>query len=201
MLVTAIRRAARSAPIAKDIPIKDIPDAWMRWTDAHSLYYNVSCSPLGATAAKTLASPVLPTELSIDQAKGWLYLKQAAYVERLNAALGQGQWSLQPVGPISFTPSKKIIYRPFALLHDSKFISEAIGESALSSFSSSQDAHIWCEYTALVRTCKDLGIASELWDPEAVKHLRDKTFESSWVKNPTTGRSTRVWKLRSQYNK
>ncbi|KAH6564104.1 hypothetical protein BASA50_004028 [Batrachochytrium salamandrivorans] len=178
---------------ATSSPLQDIPAAWHRWTDGRSLYQTVSRYPLSAAATAVLAAPVLSSNLNIDPVRGWLYLKQEVYVKRLNEALGKGQWCLKPVGPVCLTASKNIIYRPFALLHNNRFISEAIGESVLASFPTKENAHSWCEYIALVRTCKDLGIASELWDPVFAKKIRSESFESTWVKDPNTGRNTKAW--------
>ncbi len=77
-------------------------------------------------------------------------------------------WSLEPCAPPQSLGKKKKI-QPFAMFVGNQFISYAIGEEKNATF------HL--KYTALVRCCKDLGIAYELWDPNS-RFLRKKPINT-----------------------
>ena len=94
-------------------------------------------------------------ELLIVLENGLTYLKYEFYILRLNTAFPS--WSLVPTSdPYCY---KGIHSRSYALLVNDQFISEAFGYSTDIS---------QVEYIALVRTCKDLLVASELWDPNTI---------------------------------
>jgi hypothetical protein len=135
-------------------------------------YSNVSKLLLPIESVKQLSRPVHPSELFINE-KGWLYLSQRGYLDRLNAAVPT--FVFKPVG--SLKRNAKVAYQEWALYINGSFVSEAFGESSVS------DEDIEAEnikYTALVRVCKDLGIASELWDPRQVNKLRSLHFDRNW---------------------
>ena len=115
-------------------------------------YLNVS-KPLVDINLTTLHKPIDPSELEINT-KGWLYLRKAGYETRLQRI----NYSLLPLGPIKHINNLR--YQEFGLYINDQFISEAFGES-----SKEQGWENDLEYTALVRVCKDLLVASELWDP------------------------------------
>ncbi|KAL2915435.1 hypothetical protein HK105_205051 [Polyrhizophydium stewartii] len=205
-----VEAAPTAWPVAAPPNPEAVPAAWSRWTDPRKLYGSVSLQPLSPEAASALAAPAQSSELDIDPERGWLYLRRDAYLRRLDAAVGRNNWALVPIGPVEFTSKQSTIFRPFALLLYSRFVSEAVGDCQISTFAGNagdngsvtdatrqlQLAHAWCEYIALVRTCKDLGVASELWDPRVVGKLRDQLFMSVWTSDPASGRNIRQWKPR-----
>eukprot|EP00842_Homolaphlyctis_polyrhiza_P005005 jgi/Hompol1/5505/HPOL_001950-RA len=164
-----------------------------------SLYHSVSRQPFARHIAEMLCRPIAKTDITIDAAKGWLYLKPSAYKGLLNDAFGETGWRIVPVGPARQTPTGKVVYRPFALLVNDHFVSEAIGEASVADFVD-KPSHLlaWCQYIALVRTCKDLGVASELWDPAVVNKMRSELFEAIWLKDAKTGLKKRSWRRKPE---
>ena len=43
----------------------------------------------------------------------------------------------------------------------------------------------------MLRCCKDLGIASELWDPRYIREFRKKYCVEAWVEHVTTKKRRR----------
>lgn len=50
-----------------------------------------------------------------------------------------------------------------------------------------------CQPVALARCCKDLGIASELWDRRWVGLFKKKHCSVIWVENQETGKKRFIW--------
>jgi hypothetical protein len=57
-----------------------------------------------------------------------------------------------------------------------------------------------CKSNALMRCCKDLGIASELWDPHFIRSFRAKCMQEVWVENVTTKKKRQFWFKKGQVN-
>lgn len=50
-----------------------------------------------------------------------------------------------------------------------------------------------CKSNALMRCCKDLGIASELWDPIFVRSFRKEHMVEAWVEHAVTKKKRTLW--------
>jgi hypothetical protein len=50
-----------------------------------------------------------------------------------------------------------------------------------------------CKSNALMRCCKDLGIASELWDPMFIRNFMAKHAKDVWVENINTKKKKKIW--------
>jgi hypothetical protein len=50
-----------------------------------------------------------------------------------------------------------------------------------------------CKSHALMRCCKDLGIASELWDPVFIRNFMAKHAKDIWVEHITTKKKKKIW--------
>lgn len=44
-----------------------------------------------------------------------------------------------------------------------------------------------------MRCCKDLGVASELWDPVFLRDFKKKWVEEVWVEHVTTNKRRQIW--------
>ena len=67
----------------------------------------------------------------------------------------------------------QLITREYALYCSGRFVAMATGEHAFYSKSNLRYGKA-CESAksnALMRCCKDLGVASELWDPQVITHI------------------------------
>lgn len=92
---------------------------------------------------------------------GLIYLPEIKYRRILNRAFGPGGWGLAPRGEHTISP--KNISREYALICSGRFVSQARGEQDFFDVSGLPTASEGCKSNALMRCCKDLGIASELW--------------------------------------
>lgn len=44
-----------------------------------------------------------------------------------------------------------------------------------------------------MRCCKDLGVASELWDPKFIRSFRKKHVEAVWVEHASTKKKRQLY--------
>jgi hypothetical protein len=50
-----------------------------------------------------------------------------------------------------------------------------------------------CKSNALMRCCKDLGIASELWDPRFNRQFMKTEAKQVWAEHQTTSKKKQIW--------
>jgi len=50
-----------------------------------------------------------------------------------------------------------------------------------------------CKSNALMRTCKDLGIVSELWDPRFIKSFKKKYCDEKFVEHVISKKKVKRW--------
>jgi len=88
-------------------------------------------------------------------------------------------WQLIQTSPIFRTP--KTLSSTYALYINDRFISEARGEQLFLGLDNEirNQSLNRSKYVALVRCCKDIGIASELWDPYYSKLLKSQLLNYS----------------------
>lgn len=99
---------------------------------------------------------------------GEVYLSQVQYRRRLNEAFGVGGWGLRDLGVPMMKDNQCI--QQFALIAEGRFIAKATGHASYYPNNSRMgwgDALEAAKSNALMRCCKDLGIASECWDRRA----------------------------------
>jgi hypothetical protein len=65
----------------------------------------------------------------------------------------------------------------------SRLVSVARGEQEYFDESGIPTATEACKSNALMRCCKDLGIASELWDPTFIREFKSKHCVEVWVEH------------------
>ena len=90
-----------------------------------------------------------------------VYLPEIKYRRILNKAFGPGAWGIIPRSGTFI--NKKNISREYALFVHGRFVSQARGEQNYFGEESIPTASEGAKSNALMRCCKDLGIASELW--------------------------------------
>jgi hypothetical protein len=118
-----------------------------------------------------VCNDIVPTCASLN-VTGLIYLPEIKYRRILNQAFGPGGWALMPRGETLHYQNEgegaQLITREYSLYCHGRFISQATGEHTFYSKSNLSYGKA-CESAksnALTRCCKDLGIASELWDPQ-----------------------------------
>lgn len=76
------------------------------------------------------------------------------------------------------------------------FVSQAQGENQYFSLEALPAAVEGCKSNALMRCCKDVGIASELWDPNFIREFRAKHAEYVWVEHIVSKKKRQIWNRR-----
>lgn len=132
-------------------------------------FEGAASAPFAPEAAAVLAASVNPDEVEI-RTDGIVYLPGVAYRRILTRAFGAGAWALLPRGPVRTVGEGGVTY-PGALYILGRFVSEAVGECRKNAGMSEASAIEGARTDCLTRCCKDLGMATELWDP---------TWRESW---------------------
>ncbi|EHK23598.1 uncharacterized protein TRIVIDRAFT_129798, partial [Trichoderma virens Gv29-8] len=157
------------------------------WTRS---FYGISAQPVTEKQFKSLMQPVDEKDIEVKP-DGVIYLPEIKYRRRLNEAFGPMGWGLIPKGEAVVGDS--IVTREYALIVDGRFVSQAQGENSYFSPEQLPSAVEGCKSNALMRCCKDLGIASELWDPHFVRWFKKNHMEEVWVEHVTTKKKRLQW--------
>ncbi|KAI9280736.1 mitochondrial genome maintenance MGM101-domain-containing protein [Sporodiniella umbellata] len=186
------------APLA-DFPVN--PQFDTRQTDTTSeesggqnwstSFYGLSTEKFPDRVADILLEPIKAEDIEIKP-DGLLYLPEIKYRRILNKAFGPGGWGLAPRG--EHTIAVKNISREYALVCGGRFVSQARGEQDFFDPSNLPTAAEGCKSNALMRCCKDLGIASELWDPVFIRKYKKKYCTEVWGEHVTTKKKKKLWR-------
>lgn len=165
-------------------------------TKVIDFYLGASSKPCSPKQIEILMEAVDPQTIEI-RPDGIIYMPQTFYRRRLNRAFGPGGWAVVPKGELSMKAN--FLYRPYALFCAGRFISEAIGSQEYFESNSTMnfaDAAEGVKSNAIERCCKDLGIASELWD---------KGWIESWISSYAIqvtayvkGQSRKLWRRKDR---
>jgi hypothetical protein len=105
-------------------------------------------------------------------------------------------WALAPRGQHSI--AGRVISREYALYAYGRFVSQARGEQEVFDERQLATAIESCKSNALMRCCKDLGIASELWDPSFIRKFKAEKCENIWVRHISKNVKTKIWRRKGQ---
>lgn len=151
-------------------------------------FKDASESPFTADVADILAEPVDEQLIEIKP-DGSCYLPEVQYRRLLTKAFGIGGWSLIPRGPHSIQGN--VISREYALFAKGRYISQARGHTTISgSFQNPAMCTESVRSNSLMRCCKDLGIASSLWD---------NSVTAQWKANYAIRKSVTDYQGRTKY--
>lgn len=75
----------------------------------------------------------------------------------------------------------------------SRFVGQARGEQQYFTEDGVSTAAEGCKSNALMRCCKDLGIASELWDPRFIRKFMKEHAMQVWVEHVATKKKKQIW--------
>ncbi|KAA1088768.1 hypothetical protein PGTUg99_027733 [Puccinia graminis f. sp. tritici] len=170
----------------------DLGDATVDWSRSFS---GLSLKPFPKEASDILMAPIDPMDVEIKP-DGVVYLPEIKYRRILNRAFGPGGWGLAPRGASHIT--LKNVSREYGLVCLGRLVSLARGEQDYYNGADNiPTATEGCKSNALMRCCKDLGIASELWDPNYIQWWKAKFAAVDWLA-PTGlssgGKKKAVWK-------
>jgi hypothetical protein len=154
-------------------------------------YQGIAQAAFKSDAAKVLLAPLDAGDVEIKP-DGVVYLPEIKYRRRLNLAFGPGAWAMKPCGPA--TVSGDLIFRTYQLYCLGRFVAEATGEQNVRQGMTQATAEEAAKSNALMRCCKDLGIASELWDPTFIQAWRAKHAVNVWCTNTRTNEKRQLWR-------
>ncbi|KAG5648721.1 hypothetical protein DXG03_000068 [Asterophora parasitica] len=151
-------------------------------TDWSKSYHGLATQAFPKEVADTLMAPIDPLDVEMKpesqsnktkvHADGLIYLPEIKYRRVLNKAFGPGAWGLAPRSETNVGP--KIVSREYALICQGRLVAIARGEQEYFDPSGIPTATEACKSNALMRCCKDLGVASELWDPRFIREFKVK---------------------------
>eukprot|EP00741_Cyanophora_paradoxa_P010589 tig00020537_g10235.t1 len=166
------------------------------------MYAGVSAESFGPEITERLMAPLnhLDVEIKPD---GLIYLPEIKYRARLLEAFGPGGWALIPRHEARVEPSydgkAMVLYREYALFAMGRFVSQAVGEQTYYPSSMTVGTAVEAaKSNALMRTCKDLGIAAELWDPGFILEWKRNYAVQCWVEHYKTGEKKRQWRRKDR---
>ena len=159
-------------------------------------FKDASSSAFSQEISSVLSEPVDEQLIEIKP-DGSCYLPEVHYRKTLNKAFGLGGWSLIPRGPHSIQGN--VLSREYALFADGRFISQARGHSTITgAFQNPAMCTESVRSNSLMRCCKDLGIASDLWDNSITAQWKAR-FAIRKSVTDYQGRTKNIWeKKRSE---
>ncbi|KAK3622959.1 hypothetical protein LTR56_021900 [Elasticomyces elasticus] len=157
------------------------------WTRS---YHGLSSTPFTAEQADILQQEIKYDDIEIKP-DGIIYLPEIKYRRILNKAFGPGGWGLAPRGETIVTG--KVVTREYGLVCGGRLISIARGEQQYFDPDGIPTATEGCKSNALMRCCKDLGIASELWDPRFIRRFLAESGKEMIVEHATTKKRRKHW--------
>merc|ERR1712029_1294055 len=88
----------------------------------------------------------------------------------------------------------KVVTREYGLVCHGRLVSIARGEQQYFDPDGVPTATEGCKSNALMRNCKDLGIASELWDPRFIRQFKAKYCQEVWAEHVATKKKRKLWR-------
>ncbi|KAH8096681.1 mitochondrial genome maintenance protein [Cristinia sonorae] len=164
-------------------------------TDWSKSYHGLSQQPFPKEVAEVLLAPIDPLDVEIKP-DGLIYLPEIKYRRVLNKAFGPGGWGLAPRSETNVGP--KIVSREYALVCLGRLVAIARGEQEYFDVHGVPTATEACKSNALMRCCKDLGVASELWDPRFIREFKAKHAVEVFVEHLPTKKKKKLWRRKDQ---
>ncbi|KAF7432818.1 hypothetical protein PC9H_004761 [Pleurotus ostreatus] len=171
------------------------PEPVQQHTDWSKSYYGLSTQAFAPEIADVLLAPIEPLDIEVKP-DGLIYLPEIKYRRVLNKAFGPGGWGLAPRSETNVGP--KIVSREYALVCHGRLVAIARGEQEYFDPSGIATATEACKSNALMRCCKDLGVASELWDPRFIREFKAKQCVEVFAEHLPTKKKKKLWRRRDQ---
>lgn len=169
--------------------------ATLDWSES---FHGLGVAPFSKEAQTVLAGKIPDADIEITP-DGLLYLPEIKYRRILNRAFGAGAWGMAPRSETLISKGKYaggLLTREYGLVVHGRLVSVARGEQQFFAENGVPTATEGCKSNALMRCCKDLGIASELWDPRFIKTFKKKKCEHIFVEHIPTHKKKMIWKRR-----
>lgn len=159
-------------------------------------FHGLSTTPFSSDVAETLMAELDSDSIEIKP-DGLLYLPEIKYRRILNKAFGPGGWGLAPRGETYVT--EKSVSREYALICHGRLVSVARGEQDYFGPEGIATATEGCKSNALMRCCKDLGVASELWDPTFIRSWKKDNCIEQFVEHVVTKKKRKLCKTNCEH--
>ncbi|RPB23515.1 mitochondrial genome maintenance MGM101 [Terfezia boudieri ATCC MYA-4762] len=171
-----------------DLPPPDLPEeGGIDWARSFS---GLSQEPFAKEITDILLAPLQLSDIEIKP-DGIIYLPEIKYRRILNLAFGPGGWGLAPRSDTIITNSA--VTREYGLVCNGRLVSVARGEQDYFDPSGIPTATEGCKSNALMRCCKDLGIASELWDPRFIRKFKKDMCSELMAEHMLSKKRKKVW--------
>ncbi|ANB13737.1 Mgm101p [Sugiyamaella lignohabitans] len=171
-----------------DSPVDEGVENGENWTRS---FRGLGSEPFASHVTDTLLAELKPEEIEITP-DGLLFLPEIRYRRVLNRAFGPGGWGLAPRSKTLVTA--KSVSREYALICHGRLVAIARGEQDYFDPNGITTAMEGCKSNAMMRCCKDLGIASELWDPFFIRDFKTKYCEQKYFEK----KRRMVWKRKDR---
>jgi hypothetical protein len=158
-------------------------------------YFGLSAQPFAKEIAEVLMAPLDPMDVEMKP-DGLAYLPEIKYRRVLNKAFGPGGWGLAPRSETNVGP--KMVSREYALVCLGRLVAVSRGQQEYFDASGVPNATEACKSNALMRCCKDLGIASELWDPRFIREFKAKYCIEIFAEHMPTKKKKKLWRRKDQ---
>ncbi|KAG6856984.1 hypothetical protein H0H87_011078 [Tephrocybe sp. NHM501043] len=175
-------------------------------TDWSKSYHGLATQAFPKEVIDVLMAPVDPLDVEMKPGEqlyclemdiyGLIYLPEIKYRRVLNKAFGPGGWGLAPRSETNVGP--KIVSREYALVCQGRLVAIARGEQEYFDPSGIPTATEACKSNALMRCCKDLGVASELWDPRFIREFKAKHCVEVFAEHIPTKKKKKLWRRKDQ---
>ncbi|KAF4335053.1 mitochondrial genome maintenance [Fusarium beomiforme] len=153
-------------------------------------WYGLAAKPVTPEQNEILSRPIHVDDVEVKP-DGIIYLPEVKYRRRLNEAFGPMGWGMVHRGETVI--GNQIVTREYALIVNGRMVSQSQGYNNFFSPESIPAAIEGAKSNALMRCCKDLGIASELWDPVFIRWFRKHYMEERWVEHQVTKKKRTFW--------
>ncbi|KAG9045494.1 hypothetical protein FS837_006236 [Tulasnella sp. UAMH 9824] len=167
------------------------PQAAPAFNDWSKSFHGLSTEPFSSEIAEILQAPIDPMDIEMKP-DGLIYLPEIKYRRILNKAFGPGGWGLAPRSETNVGP--KVVSREYGLVCLGRLVAIARGEQEYFDPSGIPTATEACKSNALMRCSKDLGIASELWDPRFIREFKAKHCVEVFAEHIPTKRKKKLWR-------
>jgi hypothetical protein len=153
-------------------------------------FHGIATSPVSVEQYEELSKELPIADIAVKP-DGIIYLPEIKYRRKLNEVFGPMAWGLIPKGEPVVTDN--MVTREYALIINGRFASQSQGENTYHSPDQLPSSIEGCKSNALMRCCKDIGIASELWDPDFIRWFKATHMEDVWAEHATTGKKRAFW--------
>eukprot|EP00158_Paraphelidium_tribonemae_P001809 Partr_v1_DN24836_c1_g1_i1_m29757 putative Mitochondrial genome maintenance protein mgm101 len=171
--------------------LEDASDSTNCWS---TTFRGIGSTAFPKESIDILLAPLEESDIEIKP-DGLIYLPEIKYRRILNRAFGPGAWGMAPRGPHNII--NKTLTREYALIVMNRFVSQARGEQDFFSPDGLPTATEGVKSNALMRCCKDLGIASELWDPAFIRKWKSQFAAEVWATDVRTKAKRKLWRLKT----